>query len=165
MAFTPIEDSSKWIAPGSCSASARIIGKSVASSFRVASRNPSAHPLFPPLLDEFRHQAAPPRLMARTDPRTIIAVEVFVEENQVAPMWIALKRLCFAPHRAAARTIAQKNVRQPPRNLRGHLPEIGLPARVRRAGHLEVLSVVVVELLQRFHQQVIDGKPDGAPPV
>ena len=47
--------------------------------------------LFAALLEELCDQAGPTCLMTRTDAGTIVAVEVLVEGNQVAPVRIGLK--------------------------------------------------------------------------
>jgi hypothetical protein len=48
--------------------------------------------LFATLLQEFGHQRGPTRLMTGADASAVIAVEVFVKQDQIAPMRIVLKR-------------------------------------------------------------------------
>ena len=55
--------------------------------------------------------------------------------------------------------------RQPARQFRRHLPEVHHLPRAGRAFHLEIVAEVVVELLQRFDQQVVDREPDRPAPV
>ena len=49
---------------------------------------------------QIRDQAGPSRLMARADPRSVIAVEILVEQQVVAPVRIVLKRSDAAEYRA-----------------------------------------------------------------
>src|SRR5215472_17114230 len=81
-------DSSKGITSGSCFARVRIMGMSAASSPRVASRNCSAGILFPALLEQFGDEAGPAGLMTGADPSAIVAVEIFIEQKQIAPVRI-----------------------------------------------------------------------------
>src|SRR5215469_15865106 len=63
-------------------------------------------------LDEFRHAAAPPRLVTRTEPRAVVTVEVFVEENMVLPMRVGLEFLRSAVDRSAAMLVLQEDSRK-----------------------------------------------------
>src|SRR4026208_395602 len=47
--------------------------------------------LSPPFVDQIRHQATPPRLMAGSQTHSAVAVVVLVEEQTLAPMWVFLK--------------------------------------------------------------------------
>src|SRR5262245_11224794 len=57
-------------------------------------------------LDRPRRQSRPARLMAGADARAIVAVEIFVEENQITPMRIVLELGCAPVHRAPSGFIA-----------------------------------------------------------
>jgi hypothetical protein len=39
-------------------------------------------------LDDFRHAPGPPGLMARTQSRSIVAVKVFIEQDEITPVGI-----------------------------------------------------------------------------
>ena len=54
-------------------------------------------------LDELGHQPGPAGLMAGAQPGTVVAVEVFVEEDVVAPVGIGLEFLRAAIDRSAGR--------------------------------------------------------------
>src|SRR4249920_2252223 len=56
--------------------------------------------------------AGPARLMARAEPRSVVAVEVLVEQDQVPPVGVLLELLGAAVDRAASRGIAQEDARQ-----------------------------------------------------
>ncbi len=96
--------------------------------------------------------------MAGANPAPIIAVKIFVEENEIAPVRIALKELDAACYGTAAVRIAKENVNEPPGNFRRYLPEIGFGAGVRRALDFKIFTVVVVKLLQRLHEQEFPPK-------
>src|SRR5437867_721397 len=136
------------MAPGSCSARARSMGNRTDSSPGMASRNSSKAILFAALLEEFGDEAGPARLMACAQAGSVIAVEVFVKQNQVAPMRIALKNVRSAGDGAAPGAIAQKDMDQAARELRRNLPEVGFAIRMSGAFDFEVFAEVVMKLLQ-----------------
>ena len=87
-------------------------------------------------------------MMACADPRAIVAVKVFVEKDEVAPVRIALKELGAAGYRPVAIRIPEKNVNEPPGNFRRYLPEIRFAAGMRGAFDFEILAVVMVKFLE-----------------
>src|SRR5713101_5754815 len=103
--------------------------------------------------------------MARADPGPIVAMKVFVKENEIFPVRIILKNLQPAGNRTAAIRIAKENMNEPAGDFSRHLPQIGFLRGMRRTLHLEVLPVVVVKFLQRFDEQIVYGKPDGSAPI
>src|SRR5258705_4693275 len=143
----------------------RIRHRRSASSGSMASRIVSSGTFFPALFNWLSNETGPAGLMAGADAGTIIAVKVFVEKDEVAPVRIALKKFAAASYRPAPFRIAQKNVNEPPRDFSSHLPEIGFRARVRRTLDFEIFAVIVVKFLKRFHEQVVDRKPDGPTPI
>src|SRR5581483_2834974 len=100
------------------------------------------------------------RLVAGADTRARIAVEILVEGDAVAPVRVTLHVLVGAEHRPAAVRVAQEDARQAPRVLGWDLPEGQALARAGGTLDQEVVAVVVVELLQRLDQQVVDWEPD-----
>src|SRR6267378_2965833 len=117
------------------------------------------------LFDEFCNQTRPTGLVVCTDPGSIVSVKVFIEKDEVAPVGIVLKELRAAHHRPAAIRIAEKNANESPGYFRCDLPEIGFRAGMRGTFNFEVLAVVMVIFLERFHQQIVNRKPDGPAPV
>src|SRR5258708_20708282 len=95
----------------------------------------------------------------------IVAMKVFVEKDEVAPVRIALKKLGAARYGPAATRIAEKNVNEPPGNFRGYLPEIGFGAGMRGALHLKIFAVVVVKFLEGFDEEIIHREPDWTAPI
>ena len=70
--------------------------------------------LFATLLQEFSHQRGPTRLVTGADAGTVIAVKIFVEQDQITPLRIVLKFLGTTEHWPRAFAIAQEDTRQPP---------------------------------------------------
>jgi hypothetical protein len=103
--------------------------------------------------------------MAGTDSGTIIAVEVLVEEDEIPPVWVALKKFRGARDGTPAVRIAQENVGQTVRNFRSHLPQIGFTARVRGAFDFKILAVVVMKFLKGLDKEIIHRKPDRPAPI
>ena len=79
-------------------------------------------------LDEFGHEPGPAGLVARAQPCAVVAVEVFVEEDVVAPVGIGLELLRAAVHGTPAVLVAQEDPGEPIGDLLGHLEEIHHPA-------------------------------------
>src|SRR5260370_20028579 len=78
--------------------------------------------------------------MAGANPAPIIAVKIFVEENEIAPVRVALKKFRAACYGTAAVRIAKENVNEPPGNFRRYLPEIGFGAGMRGALDFKIRS-------------------------
>ena len=86
--------------------------------------------------------------MTGADAGAVVAVEVFVKRNQVAPVGIALEFFRAPEDRTTPGLVARENPREPLRDLAGDFPERHHLARTGRALHLEALSQVKVGLLQ-----------------
>src|SRR6266852_1807920 len=116
------------------------------------------------LLQQFRNDTRPAGLMARSDARPVVSVEIFVEQDQIAPMRVVavLGSLVYRP---SAVLISQKYPRQAARDLRCDFPERHVLARTGRTLNLEVVTQIVMELLERLDQQIVHGEPDGATPI
>src|SRR5882724_11253867 len=61
------------------------------------------------LLHKLRYQASPTSLMTGPNPRAIVSVKVFVEHNQISPIWIGLKFLYSPKHRTPPVRVLQEN--------------------------------------------------------
>src|SRR5215472_3050313 len=75
-------------------------------------------------LDQFCNDAGPAGLVAGSQPRPVIPVEVLVEQNVVLPVRIGLEFLGSSVHWTAPRLVSQKNPGQPVGNLPGYLEQI-----------------------------------------
>src|SRR5690348_4271860 len=103
--------------------------------------------------------------MACAQPRSIVPVKIFIEQNQIAPVRVRLKNVRPAVNRTPPVLPSKKNTRQPPRNLRRRFPKRHLPPGKRRKFNRELLAIIKVEALQRLNQQKIRRKPHWPAPV
>src|SRR4029434_6257635 len=94
-----------------------------------------------------------------------LPVEVLVERDQVAPVWIALEGLHVPEYRTPAVRPTQEDARETPRELHRDIPELHAPAGARRALDPRPLAQEPVELLQRLDQQIVHREPDRPAPV
>ena len=81
----------------------------------VARRQRAALLIAATLLDQFRHECRPSRLVARAQACPRVTIEVFVEQYIVAPMGIGVETFDLPVHRATAFVVAQE---QPAQTLR-----------------------------------------------
>src|SRR5580698_3934434 len=116
--------SSKKYGPGSCSAKLRIIRSSTCSSCSAAGRKTTPDTLLSALLDQFGYQTAPAGLVARAETGAVIPVKIFVEEEQVFPVRIALKDFGAARDGTPAVLAANKNMNEAAGDFGCHFPEI-----------------------------------------
>ena len=94
-----------------------------------------------------------------------IAVEVFVKGYVVLEVLIRLEARVERVYLAKALVVVEKNPPQAMRKFRRYLIDGKVGARARGTLDLEIVTVIVVEFLQRLNDEEIDGKPDGAAPV
>src|SRR5581483_9286034 len=92
------------------------------------------------LLDEFGNQAGPPGLMIGADTRAVIAMKIFMKQNEVFPVRVALKHFDAACHGATSIRPTQEEMNQAAGEVRGHCPQIHFVARTRGALDAEVLA-------------------------
>ena len=71
----------------------RILEIRYSSPVKVADGMTRCEPSFATLFKEFRDKAGPASLMTGAESGTVVSMEVFVEQNQVAPVRIILKLL------------------------------------------------------------------------
>src|SRR5262249_28478315 len=124
-------------------------------------------PLFGPtaLLNELRHQRGPTALVAGAEPGAVVAVEIFIEQYIIAPVWVRLKALSAAVDGPAPVVVLQKDADEPARQVGGHLVKVHELARAARALHPVIGAVIVMVLLQRLDHEEVGGEPDRAAPV
>src|SRR5262245_1862256 len=132
--------------------------------WRIAAGAPRPR-LVTALLEELGDQSGPAGLMARAETGAVVAVEIFVERDEVPPLRVGLELGDAAVDRPAAIRPAEEDARQPSREIRRDVPQGRTRTRSGRVLDLKVGTVEVVELLKGLDQQVIDRKPDRAPPV
>src|SRR5262245_48392747 len=108
--------------------------------------------------------------MAGAKPRAVVSVEIFEEQNQISPVFIALKLFDRAVDRSAPGSTAHEKMDQSPRQLLADIPQIHHFSRPCRVFDLEIVAVTIVSeelviLLQRFDDQEVDREPDRPAPV
>src|SRR3954470_7239040 len=96
-----------------------------------------------------RDDSRPPGLMARPETRAVVAVEVLVEQEQIAPVRIGLKLRRSSVDGAMSVAVAQEDGGEAARDFLRDLIERHLPARSRGTFDGEVVSVIRVVLEQR----------------
>ena len=87
----------------------------------------------PKQVQEGSDQSGPARLVAGPEPRAVVTVEIFVKENQIAPVRIVLELGRPAVHWPSPIGIAQKRARQPADKLLRHLEQRQVAAGTGRA--------------------------------
>jgi len=75
-------------------------------------------------LDELGYQPGPAGLMAGAQSGTVVAVEVFVEQDVVTPVGIALESFRAAIHRPPAMLVAGEYPSEPVADLFANLEEV-----------------------------------------
>src|SRR5437016_4958774 len=103
--------------------------------------------------------------MAGADSLAGVAVEVFVKGDVDAPVWIGLELFSVAEDGALAVGAAQEDAGEAAGDFCGDFPKVHHLARAGWAFYFEVVAVVVMELLERFDDQVVKRKPDWSAPV
>src|SRR5205085_997300 len=99
-------------------------------------------------LQQARDQGSPSGLVACTEALAGVAVEIFVEEAQVAPVGIVAVVALLALPRPPGFFIRKEDGQQPAANFARHLAQSHLPTRASRTFHLKLVAVVVVIAFQ-----------------
>ena len=92
-------------------------------------------------------------------------MEIFVEKYMVPEVGIRLQLLSSTIQRTAAVGAGQKETGKSAAQLRGHVAKTQLVAGAGGELDLEVVAEIVVELLERLDQKVVDRESDGTAPV
>src|SRR5689334_5014575 len=103
--------------------------------------------------------------MAGADAGTVVAVEVLVKEDQIAPVRIVLIAAVLSVHGTAALFVLKEDAREPSRELSRDIPQREVLSRCGRILNFEIVAEVVMELLQRFDDEVVHREPDRPAPV
>src|SRR5690606_21537315 len=96
---------------------------------------------------------------------TVVTVEVFVEQDVVAEVRVALELFGAAVDGAESVGVAQEEMGQAPGEFGGGLAKVDPAAGAGGELDFEFVAEVMVVLLQRFDHEVVDRKPDRAAPV
>ena len=89
------------------------------------------------------HQTGPARLVAGAEPRAVVTVEIFVKQDQIAPVRIVLELGRPAVDRPLSIGVAQKRASQPADKLLRHFEQRHVAAGTGRTLHLEFVAVEV----------------------
>src|SRR5689334_13673865 len=103
--------------------------------------------------------------MTCADARAVITMEIFMKGNIVTPVWVALE--CFIPTKnwSTSMCVSQKDIDETMRNLVRDLTQGDFVARMGGIFHQEIVAIVMMKLLNRFDDQIVDRKPDRTTPV
>src|SRR5512145_334175 len=146
---------------------ARMMQESVGSPLVIARLDTAsrARDSLAALLQQLGDERRPPRLVAGPDASTVVPVKVLVEQEQIPPVRVVLEGLRPAEDRSAAVGVPEEDPGEPARQLGGHLPQVQPAVGSGGERHRQLVSVEVVEALQRLDEQVVHGKPDRTAPV
>ena len=112
-----------------------------------------------------RYAASPASLVAGADAGAVVAVEILVEQDQVAPMRVDVERLGAAIERAPSVGPAPEDGEDSAGNLLSDLEQREQLAGTGRAFDLEALAIVAVQVEECPHDQLIDRHPYRTAPV
>src|SRR5499426_3743748 len=127
-------------------ASIKYSGQCVPSAVRI---------LLPALQQELGHEPGPAGLVAGADASAVVTVEVLVEEDEVAPVRVALERVEATVDRAPAVGPPEEDAGEASRQLRRHVPERHRLPGSRRELHRELAPEEVVEALERLDDEEV----------
>ena len=77
-------------------------------------------------IDESCNETRPSCLMASTYSSAVVAMEVLVKENVIAPVWILLELLCIAEHRSLPFLVEEEDAGKTVCNLPSNLEKVHL---------------------------------------
>src|SRR5580658_7169135 len=98
--------------------------RSACSSPPTAGRKITPDTLLSALLDQFGDEGGPAGLVTRADAGAVIAMEIFVKEQQISPVRIALENFGAARDGTPPVLAANKNMNEAAGDFGGHFPEI-----------------------------------------
>src|SRR5579863_7815056 len=94
------------------------------SSSETAGRNWTSVTLLSALFDQLSDETGPACLVARADAGAVVAMEIFVEKEQVSPMRVFLENFRAAGDGTAAILSTHENVNETARDLSSDFPKI-----------------------------------------
>jgi hypothetical protein len=94
-----------------------------------------------------------------------VSIEVFVEGHIIAKIFVLLETRVEGIHLASPLAVLEKDPNQAGRKFSGYLVDGDKSARTGWVLDFEVVSIVVMELLQRFDDEKIPREPDRTTPV
>src|SRR5262249_14768351 len=91
-------------------------------------------------------KAGPTGLMTGAEARAIVAVQIFVEQDEIAPVRVILEFPCPAIHRPPAIRVLEEDAGKSAPDLLGHLVEIHSPPGTGWTLDGELIAVVHIIL-------------------
>src|SRR5207247_10510886 len=116
-------------------------------------------------LQEFHGERCPSGLMTRPATTAGFAVEIFIKQHEIAPVWVIGVPRHIAMTWTRAFLVRQKDTSQPTGKFMRYFLERHHVSGPGRAFDFERVAIEEVITLKRFDDQEIDGKPDGPAPV
>src|SRR4030095_3981238 len=104
-------------------------------------------------------------LMRGTESFAGLGMEVFVEEQLVAPGRILLEERGRPPDGPAAAAVPEEETEEAALEVVGHGPEMCEPSGAGRQLDGERVAEAGVQPAERPDHEVVEGKPDRPPPV
>ena len=118
------------------------------------------------LLQQFRYQPGPAGLVTGAEARAVVCRGNTRKKESCRASWDQSETSRRAAiHRPPADAVTQKDMRKPPRDFRSNLAQVHHLTRAGRALNLEAIAEIVMKLLQRFDDQIVERKPDRAAPI
>src|SRR3974377_1849677 len=103
--------------------------------------------------------------MAGPQTRAIVTMKILIEEDEVFTMRVVLKLLGAAIDGTPSFFVAQEDILQAVPDLFCHLEQSLHLSGTRRALHLELIPVELIEVQQPAKDQYVHRHPHGAAPV
>ena len=107
----------------------------------------------------------PAGLVAGPEAGPVVAVEILVEQHEIAPVRVFLELPGSAIDRPPALLVLEKGVRQAARDLFGDLIQVHVPPGARGTLDGEIISIEGVIIHQGPNDQDVDRHPDRSAPV
>src|SRR5215467_277044 len=111
------------------------------------------------------NETRPPGLVAGSESCSVVAMEIFVEQDVILPMRIFLKLFGSSINRALAVLVSQENTGRPSSNFLSYLEQSHLPAGAGGAFDFEVVAVELIQVQQSAYEQAIHGHPHRTSPI
>src|SRR5215469_12093746 len=115
-------------------------------------------------LNEARHESGPTGLMTCPDSSAVVAMKVFIEENQIPPVRVVLELLMTAVNRSLS-LLTGENADQAARELGRDLLQIHHLARAGGALYLEIRPKIAMPAVKGVNEDKVDREPNWAAPV
>ena len=121
--------------------------------------------MFNRVLQEFYRERSPSGLMTRAAAATGFAVEIFVKQYEITPIWVVRVLRGITMTWARAVLVRQKDASHATGKLMRNFLERHHVSRARRALNFERFAKKEVVTFQRFDDQEINWEPNWAAPV